>query len=139
VESIQLNHIFFVDMGIIGTCAATLRQETSSNESRGVMLKMNGAKLAGMAKVSPIPKGYHTITTALVVKNADEAIKFYEKAFGAKPTMPVMDAFWGDRMGGLTDSFGHNWGIATHKKNLTRKQIQKGQAEFFASMDKPQA
>ena len=161
-----------------------------------------------MAKVSPIPKGYHSITAALVVKDADEAIKFYEKAFGAKvlyrmympdgktvmhadlkigdshlmlsdempqmqalspqsvggpsssvylyvknvdkvfdqavkagakPTMPVMDAFWGDRMGGLTDPFGHNWGIATHKKNLTAKQMKKGQAEFFASMDKPQA
>lgn len=33
---------------------------------------------------NPIPAGYHTITTHLVVKNASEAIPFYERAFGAE-------------------------------------------------------
>ena len=31
--------------------------------------------------------------------------------------MPVMDMFWGDRYGQLKDPFGHNWSIATHKKD----------------------
>ena len=35
-----------------------------------------------MAK--PIPEGFHTITPHLVIKGADEAIAFYEKAFGAE-------------------------------------------------------
>jgi PhnB protein len=35
-----------------------------------------------MAK--PIPAGYHTITSHLVVKNAVKAIDFYKKALGAK-------------------------------------------------------
>lgn len=34
--------------------------------------------------VSPIPEGYGTVTTYLVVPNAMEAIAFYEKAFGAE-------------------------------------------------------
>jgi PhnB protein len=34
--------------------------------------------------VKPIPEGYHTLTTYLAVENANEAIEFYKKAFGAK-------------------------------------------------------
>ena len=36
-----------------------------------------------MAKVKPIPEGYHTITPYLVVKGAAKAIDFHKKAFGA--------------------------------------------------------
>ncbi len=32
----------------------------------------------------PIPEGYNTITPTLIVEGAAEAIKLYEKAFGAK-------------------------------------------------------
>lgn len=34
--------------------------------------------------VEPIPKGYHTITPALVIRDTARAIDFYKKAFGAK-------------------------------------------------------
>jgi PhnB protein len=40
-----------------------------------------------MPAVKPIPAGYHSVTPYLCLKNADAAIKFYEKAFGAKETM----------------------------------------------------
>lgn len=30
----------------------------------------------------PIPEGYHTITPHVVVRDATEAIAFYQKAFG---------------------------------------------------------
>ena len=36
-----------------------------------------------MAKVSPIPKGYHSITPYLVIKGAAQAIEYYKKVFGA--------------------------------------------------------
>ncbi len=36
------------------------------------------------SKVRPIPKGYHTISPNLVVSDANGAIDFYRKAFGAK-------------------------------------------------------
>lgn len=35
-------------------------------------------------KVAPIPKGFHTVTASLCFQDADFAIAFYEKAFGAK-------------------------------------------------------
>src|SRR5215510_10972771 len=35
-------------------------------------------------KVSPIPKGYEGITPYLVCKNAEAAIDFYKRAFGAE-------------------------------------------------------
>jgi PhnB protein len=37
-----------------------------------------------MAKVKPIPDGYHSVTPYLAVQGAAKAIEFYEKAFGAK-------------------------------------------------------
>jgi PhnB protein len=37
-----------------------------------------------MAAVKPIPDGYHSVTPYLSLKSADAAIKFYERAFGAK-------------------------------------------------------
>ena len=36
-----------------------------------------------MSKVSPIPKGYHSITPYLVIKGAAQAIDYYKKVFGA--------------------------------------------------------
>jgi PhnB protein len=35
-------------------------------------------------KVSPIPKGYHTVTPYLIVNGGMRAVEFYKKAFGAK-------------------------------------------------------
>lgn len=35
-------------------------------------------------KVSPVPKGYHTVTPYLIVKGGMKAIAFYKKAFNAK-------------------------------------------------------
>jgi PhnB protein len=37
-----------------------------------------------MAKVKPIPDGYHTITPYLQINGAAKAIDWYSKAFGAK-------------------------------------------------------
>ena len=34
--------------------------------------------------VSPIPEGYTSVTTYLIVPDAKEAMAFYEKAFGAE-------------------------------------------------------
>ena len=40
-----------------------------------------------MPKVKPIPDGFHTITPALVIREAAKAIEFYKKAFGAEVIM----------------------------------------------------
>ena len=49
-----------------------------------------------MAKVKPIPDGYHNVTSYLVVDGAAKAIDFYKKVFGAaeKMRMPSPEARW---------------------------------------------
>jgi len=42
-------------------------------------------------KVKPVPTGYRTVTPYLVVRNAIEAIAFYEAAFGATVVSKHMD------------------------------------------------
>jgi PhnB protein len=40
-----------------------------------------------MTASSKIPQGFHTVTPALVVRNAAQAIEFYKKALGAEELM----------------------------------------------------
>jgi PhnB protein len=35
-------------------------------------------------KVKPVPEGYHTLTPHLIVRNAQKALEFYQRAFGAE-------------------------------------------------------
>lgn len=132
--------------------------------------------------VKPVPDGYHTLTPAIVIPEAAEAIAFYEKAFGAKVRLrmdgpdgsiahaelvigdscfmmgssmgrppvylhamlyvtncdavydraldagamvkePLTDKFYGDRSGTLADPFGNEWTIATHKEDVSEKEM----------------
>lgn len=161
-------------------------------------------KKTSTKKVSHVPKGYHSVTPGLAIRDAAQAIDFYKKALGAKEkfrmpgpdgkimhadimigdshimlgeenvqmnhlsplslngspvglyvyvrnvdkvfdqavkagasaTMPVMDQFWGDRAGMITDPFGHKWWIATHKRNPSPKEIKKAVEEMAAQQAK---
>ena len=152
-----------------------------------------------MATKNP-PTGYHTITPAIVVRDAAKAIEFYKRAFGAeeidrmvgpdgtvmhaeikigdsrlmlgeeneqwgtrsplstngnpgslhiyvadadmaferalqagaKVKSPLEDAFWGDRYGKVTDPFGHEWGLATRVKELSREEMERAGKEWMA-------
>jgi PhnB protein len=42
--------------------------------------------------------------------------------------------FWGDRYGTVTDPFGHTWGIATHKEDLSPQEIDKRAQAFYEKM-----
>jgi PhnB protein len=148
----------------------------------------------------PIPPGYHSVTPALVVRDAAAAIDFYKRAFGAEEIdrmagpdgsimhaeirigdsilmlgeeneqwgtksplslngvhgslhiyvedadaafnralkagatvrYPLEDAFWGDRYGKVTDPFGHEWGLATRVKDMTKAEMEKAGQEWMA-------
>jgi len=45
-------------------------------------------------------------------------------AEGAKILKPVEDQFYGDRSGFIQDPFGHFWSVATHKEDLSPKEIE---------------
>jgi len=55
----------------------------------------------------------------------DDVDSSFRKAIdaGGTQTMPVGDQFWGDRMGSLTDPFGHKWSIATHVEDVPPEQF----------------
>jgi len=46
-------------------------------------------------------------------------------AAGAKMMEPVADKDWGDRIGALTDPFGHIWLVATHKRDVPFEEVAK--------------
>jgi len=155
-----------------------------------------------MPKTSPVPRGWHTVTPSITVRNAAAAIDFYKRVFGAEEltrmTSPdgkvahaelkigdsvvmlsdefprgnaqspetlggatggimlyvpdvdavfnravkagaqirqaVADMFWGDRYGNLVDPFGQVWAIATHKEDLSAKEVDRRAREFYAKM-----
>lgn len=64
----------------------------------------------------------------------EDADKMFQQAVeaGAKVRMPVTDMFWGDRYGKVTDPFGHEWGIATHKEDVLPEEMRKRAEAFFS-------
>jgi len=82
---------------------------------------------------SPQTVGASTVTLMLYVPDVDTTFKQVVSA-GAKETMPVSDMFWGDRYGTFTDLFGHTWGVATHKEDLTKEEVEERAKAFWANM-----
>ena len=80
--------------------------------------------------VSPTTVGGTSTTIHLYVDDSD---KVYNQAVqsGAKPAMPLMDAFWGDRCGSVIDPFGHSWMISTHKKDMSQEEMRKAAEEYM--------
>ncbi len=85
---------------------------------------MLGDEWPEMGAKSPDMLGGSPGGVFLYVKNVDAMADRAIKA-GATVVMPVQDMFWGDRYGKLKDPFGHEWSIATHKEDLTPKQMAK--------------
>jgi uncharacterized glyoxalase superfamily protein PhnB len=73
------------------------------------------------------------VTLHLYVDDADSIYK-RAVAAGCTVTMPIMDAFWGDRYGKVKDPFGHEWGIGTHKEDLSPEEMDKRAKAAFAAM-----
>ena len=67
----------------------------------------------------------------LYVEDADAAFNRALRA-GATVRYPLEDAFWGDRYGKVTDPFGHEWGLATRVKDMTKAEMEKAGQEWMA-------
>jgi uncharacterized glyoxalase superfamily protein PhnB len=82
---------------------------------------------------SPTTIGGSAVTLHLYVDDSDKIFKQAVDA-GAVITMPIMDAFWGDRFGTVMDPYGHSWAIATHKIDMTPEGLRKAGEEYFSNL-----
>ena len=85
------------------------------------------------ATKSPKELGGTTTGIFIYVEDVDAAIQQAVDA-GATLTMPPEDMFWGDRFGTVSDPFGHQWQIATHKEDLSEDEIMERGKEAMAGM-----
>ena len=104
----------------------------------GDSILMLAEEFPGMGAKSPLALGDSPVTIHLYVEDVD---KLFNQAIaaGAKAVMPVMDQFWGDRYGMVTDPFGHRWSMGTHKEDLTPAEIEKRGRAAFEKMHARQA
>jgi PhnB protein len=61
--------------------------------------------------------------------------KIVDKAVagGAKVLKPTADQFYGDRSGFIQDPFGHLWGIATHKEDVSADEMKERMKKMQAA------
>ncbi len=72
---------------------------------------------------SPLSYGGSSVSILVYVEDVD-AIVDRAVAAGAKIIKPVKDQFYGDRSGFIQDPFGHLWGVATHKEDVSPQEMQ---------------
>jgi uncharacterized glyoxalase superfamily protein PhnB len=92
-------------------------------------------EFSNMGIKSPHTIGGTAVTLHLYVEDSDKIFKQAVEA-GAVITMPIMNAFWGDRFGTILDPYGHSWAIATHKIDMNPEGLRKAGEEFFTHLGK---
>jgi len=82
---------------------------------------------------SPTTVGGNSVFLNMYFENVDEIFSKAQDE-GATIIMPLMDAFWGDRYGQLKDPSGHIWEVASHKKDMTKEEMEIAAKEAFAKI-----
>ena len=75
--------------------------------------------------------GNTPVTLYILVDNVDEVFTS-AVASGGKVLMPVMDMFWGDRCGVVTDLDGNKWMVATHKSEPSEAEMAEAMRQMRA-------
>jgi PhnB protein len=87
---------------------------------------------------APAPTTTPSVYFYLYVTDAD-AVFNGAVAAGCRADMPLMDMFWGDRYGKITDPFGHSWGLAQHVEDVAPEEMKRRSQEYAAKMAKAAA
>ena len=82
-----------------------------------------------MGHLGPKARGGTTVSLLIYVEDVDRAFKQAIEA-GAKEARPVENQFWGDRMGTLTDPFGHQWSLGTAVEEVSPEQLETRMKEW---------
>ncbi len=134
-----------------GAAALEFYKKAFGAEVQFMMTEPNGTKLAYAELV--IGNSYFTLNDEVPQHNAlapvtrggptggfmiyvDDCDALYHRAVaaGAQSYMAPMDMFWGDRMGAVTDPFGHRWALSTAKEDLTEAEIEHRRSEMMKKM-----
>ena len=94
---------------------------------RGTTL-MLGPEMPQMGSRSAKSVGASPGTLYLLTENVDKVVAKAIK-LGAEGKGPVVDMFWGDRCGVLTDPDGYIWMVATHVSEPTPQEMAKKMKE----------
>jgi PhnB protein len=78
----------------------------------------------GSSVQSPLALGGTTITLTIYVEDADHVFA-QAIAAGATADDPVKDKPFGDRSGTIIDPVGHRWTIATHRRDVAPKEMER--------------
>jgi PhnB protein len=73
---------------------------------------------------APAPGATNPVYIFMYTENVDATFN-RALAAGAKVDMPLMDQFWGDRYGKITDPFGHQWGLAQHVEDVAPEEMKR--------------
>ena len=82
-----------------------------------------------MGHLGPKARGGATTSFVVYVPDVDAAFKTAIDA-GATEKRPIENQFWGDRMGTLSDPFGHHWSLATHVEDVSEEEMGKRMEQF---------
>ena len=82
---------------------------------------------------TPKELGGTTVALFFYAEDVDAVVKTAADA-GATIRMEPEDQFWGDRLGQVTDPFGHVWQIATHVEDVTPEEMEARGREAMAAM-----
>ena len=122
---------------------ATLLYESALPNGNGIHanLKVGQSMIMVTDELPPSPQGMIGVaapeslgaTSTILELYVDDVDAAYQRAVdaGAKPMMPVRNAFYGDRFGWVRDPFGHLWSLATVLEELTPDQINERMAAAF--------
>ncbi len=98
----------------------------------GDSIVMLSDEFPGMGSSSPQTVGGTSSSLLIYTRDVDALFK-QAVAAGATAAMPLADMFWGDRYGVVADPFGHRWQLATHKEDLTPKEMARRAAAAMSA------
>jgi len=90
-------------------------------------------EMPDMQFLAPQTRGGSTVHLHLYVNDVDATVQ-KAVAAGAKVTRAIEDKFYGDRAGTIEDPYGHVWYVATHKEDLSPKEIGRRMDEMTKKM-----
>jgi PhnB protein len=104
-----------------------------SEENMGLPEEVYSRFETGVKTRSPQTLAGTTVILELYVDDVERAFQRAVEA-GARPKIPVANAFYGDRYGQLVDPFGHVWALAKVLETLTAREVDERAAAHFGQM-----